>query len=410
MLILIDGIIATAALYVAIKLYPNLLDYCIFTHQSQEKGHQKLLNELKAQPLLEDFGGESLTKLLPAQSLEIATFMRLAIRLATVVNDIHHQNVIHKDINPSNIIWNPNTHQIKIIDFGISSVLSREHQTIRNINSLEGTLTYMSPEQTGRINRAMDYRTDFYSLGATFYQMVTQHPPFDADDAIELVHCHIAKTPQSPHELNPNIPAVISKIILKLLAKTAEERYQSALGLKADLQKCLTQFESTGDIADFELGQFDISDKFQIPQKLYGRENETETYLNTFERVSTKGEAEMILIAGYSGIGKSALVQEIYKPLTKKQGYLISGKFEQFQRNIPYSAIVNAFSELVRQMLTERKKSRGQTTFSTDSKNRGQITLSTDRIKRGLSLFFPIFPNLHLTCASKPCTPNKTLN
>jgi len=323
--------------------------------------------------VLEDFRGESLANRLKTQPIEIEEFLRLASQVAEIVGKIHRQNVIHKDINPSNLIWNPDTTQIKLIDFGISTVLSRENPSIRNLNSLEGTLTYMSPEQTGRMNRAMDYRTDFYSLGVTFYQMLTQHLPFEADDAMELVHCHLAKKPPAPHDFNSNLPAVISKIILKLMAKTAEERYQNALGLKADLQKCLAQLESTARIEDFELSEFDISEKFQIPQKLYGRKQETERFLSAFERVSTpafipatqrnlseaeerQGLAEMMLVAGYSGIGKSVLVQEIYKPLTEKRGYFISGKFDQFQRNIPYSAIVTAFSDLMQQILTESEE------------------------------------------------------
>ena len=313
--------------------------------------------------VLEDLGSDSLANRLQMQPIEIAEFLPLAIQMTEIVGEIHRQNVIHKDINPANLLWNPDTHQIKVIDFGISSILSREKTIINNINSLEGTLAYMSPEQTGRMNRALDYRTDFYALGVTFYQMLTQQLPFKVKDAMELVHCHLAKRPPVAHELNPKIPAVLSKIMLKLMAKTAEERYQSALGLKADLQHCLTQLESTGHITDFELGQSDISEQFQIPQKLYGRESETEQFLSAFERITSvpfssketveksSGQSEMMLVAGYSGIGKSALVQEIYKPLT--HGYFISGKFNQFQRNVPYSGLVKAFSNLMQQLLTE---------------------------------------------------------
>ncbi|RKZ53763.1 MAG: serine/threonine-protein kinase PknK [Candidatus Parabeggiatoa sp. nov. 3] len=317
--------------------------------------------------VLEDFGSDSLANRLQVQPIDIAAFLPLAIQMTEIVGEIHRQNVIHKDINPANILWNPDTHQIKVIDFGISSLLSRTHTIINNINSLEGTLAYMSPEQTGRMNRALDYRTDYYALGVTFYQMLTQQLPFEVKDAIELVHCHLAKRPPVAHELNSKIPPVMSKILLKLMAKTAEERYQSALGLKADLQHCLTLLESTGQITDFDLGQSDISEQFHIPQKLYGRESETEKFLNAFERIASvpfssketakecSGRSEMMLVAGYSGIGKSALVQEIYKPLTEKRGYFISGKFDQFQRNVPYSALVKAFSDLMQQLLTENE-------------------------------------------------------
>jgi len=210
------------------------------------------------------------------------------------------------------------------------------------------------------MNRSLDYRTDFYSLGATFYELLTHQLPFNTADAMELVHSHIAKQPVPPHEINPEIPKAVSDIVMKLLAKTAEERYQSAWGLKADLQECLAQLQNNGQIAEFPLGRRDISDKFQIPQKLYGREQEVEVLINAFKRVSQPlldkretGRVEMMLIAGYCGIGKSALVQELYKPITRQRGYFISGKFNQFKGNIPYSAIVSAFSDLMRQLLTE---------------------------------------------------------
>ncbi len=214
------------------------------------------------------------------------------MRIADLLGAIHAGNIIHKDINPSNIVYNPTTGQVKIIDFGISTVLSRENPTLSNPNVLEGTLAYMSPEQTGRMNREIDYRTDFYSLGATFYELLTGRLPFDTGDAMELVHCHIAKVPVPPHEVNPQIPKAISEIVMKLLAKTAEERYQSAWGIKADLEECLTQLQDKGIISEFPLCRQDVSDKFQISQKLYGREAEVETLLATFERVACPPKRE----------------------------------------------------------------------------------------------------------------------
>ena len=349
--------------------------------------------------LLEDFGGESLAKWMQNSpqvycSLPLAQFLNLTIKITEILGRIHAVNVIHKDINPGNIVLNPNTGIVKIIDFGISTQLSRTNPTFKNPNVLEGTLAYMSPEQTGRMNRTLDYRTDFYSLGVTFYQLLTRQLPFETTNALELVHCHIAKVPSSPHQLVPEIPQIISDIVMKLMAKTAEERYQSAWGLKADLENCLFQLQTKGSISFFPLASSDISDKFQIPQKLYGREAEVETLLTAFERVASsiggtletdvradlphsiaskpitdrqsppsentqskiqnpKSNIEMMLVAGYSGIGKSVLVQEIYKPITEKRGYFISGKFDQFQRNIPYSAVVDAFQGLVRQLLSE---------------------------------------------------------
>ncbi len=304
--------------------------------------------------ILEDFGGESLQILMARRKFTLFEFLTLAIKITEILGEIHARNIIHKDINPSNIVFNPATGALKLIDFGISTVLVRQNPTLRNPNVVEGTLAYMSPEQTGRMNRAVDYRTDFYSLGVTFYELLTQKLPFEATDAMELVHCHIAKQPIPPQEQNREIPKTLSDIVMKLLSKTAEERYQSAWGLIADLETCLTQCKK-GQISYFPLGYSDVSNKFQIPQKLYGREQEIKTLLTAFERVST-GSTELMLVSGYSGIGKTALIQEIYKPITRARGYFISGKFDQFQRNIPYSAVVNAFSDLVRQLLTESEE------------------------------------------------------
>src|SRR5919202_1265585 len=291
--------------------------------------------------ILEDFGGESLKQWLNQPvgrqgKISLPEFLNIAINAADSLGNIHAANIIHKDINPTNIVFNPETGIIKIIDFGISTVLSRENPTLKNPNVLEGTLAYMSPEQTGRMNRTLDYRSDFYSLGVTFYELLTGRLPFETTDALELVHCHIAKQPVPPHQLNPEIPKALSDIVMKLMAKTAEERYQSAWGLKADLEKCLTKLQANGNVTDFPLASSDISDKFQIPQKLYGREAEVETLLAAFERVANpplpplskggQGGVEMMLVAGYSGIGKSSLVAEIHKPNTRLRGYFTEGK------------------------------------------------------------------------------------
>ncbi|MDE5087618.1 MAG: AAA family ATPase, partial [Trichodesmium sp. St16_bin2-tuft] len=302
--------------------------------------------------LLEDFGGQSLKLLLPQTQLTLEEFLTIAIKITESLAVIHKNNIIHKDINPSNIIYNPQTGQLKIIDFGISTRLSQEYITVLPPHQLEGTLAYIAPEQTGRMNRGIDYRSDFYSLGVTFYELLTNQLPFETNDPIELVHCHIAQQPLPPHELNPNIPNSLSNIIIKLLAKAPEERYQNALGIQADLKKSLSQLESLGKISEFTLGSQDISKKFHISQKLYGREQEIAQLLNTFEKV-TQGTTEMILISGYSGIGKSALVNEIHKPITRKRGQFIKGKFDQLQRDIPYSAISQAFHALIYQLLSE---------------------------------------------------------
>jgi predicted ATPase len=317
---------------------------------------QKYQNSLVM--FLEDFGGESLEILFGLRNFTLSEILSLAIQITKALGEIHTANIIHKDINPANIVFNPHTGQVKIIDFGISTVFIRENPTIKNPNLLEGTLAYVSPEQTGRMNRALDYRTDFYSLGATLYKLLTQRLPFESTDALELVHCHIAKQPTPPHQLAQNIPQMVSNLVMKLLAKTAEERYQSALGIKVDLEECLMQLQTTNAIADFPLAHQDISGNFQIPQRLYGREQEIQTLMTAFERVAmgrnfNQFKNEMILVIGHAGIGKSALVQEIYKPITQRRGYFISGKFDQFQHNIPYLAVVQAFRSLVQQLLSE---------------------------------------------------------
>jgi len=228
------------------------------------------------------------------------------------------------------IVLNPDTGVVKIIDFGIATRFSRTNPTFKSLHGLEGTLAYVSPEQTGRMNRLLDYRSDFYSLGVTFYELLVGQLPFETTDVLELVHCHIAKPPVPPHELNAAIPRAVSDLVLKLMAKNAEDRYQSAWGIKADLEACLRQFAQTNQIDSIPLGLQDVSDQFQIPQKLYGREAEIAALLTAFDRVAGRGSAEnaqltveMMLVSGYAGIGKSALVQELYKPITAKRGYFI---------------------------------------------------------------------------------------
>ncbi|MEG4090034.1 AAA family ATPase [Microcoleus sp. Pol12B4] len=301
--------------------------------------------------IVENFSGQSLKDFLNNQPLAINAFIKIGIQLATTVGDIHQSNVIHKDIKPQNILINPETKEVKIIDFSIASLLERENQSITNPNLLEGTLDYMSPEQTGRMNRSVDYRTDFYSLGITFYEMLTGKLPFSAKDPLEFVHCHIAKAPIPPQKLNPEIPDAVSEIVMKLLSKTAEDRYQSAFGLKADLETC-QEMLSLGEISNFIIGQLDSYSQFLIPQKLYGREIEVASLLEAFARVSG-GTTEMMLVSGYSGIGKSSLVNEVDKPIVAARGYFIGGKFDQFKRNIPYAALIQAFQGLMRQLLTE---------------------------------------------------------
>ncbi len=302
--------------------------------------------------LIEDIQATSITEVLSQKDLDVKTCLRLAIKTCDALSEIHRNNVIHKDINPNNIIWNETTDELKIIDFNISTTLSREVVEAKNPNVLEGTLPYLSPEQTGRMNRAIDYRSDFYGLGATLYHMLTGGYPFEAKDALGYVHAHIALIPKPLDGLKEEIPFTLSNIVLKLMSKNAEDRYQSALGLKEDLQRCLNELQEKGSINPFELAQEDKPDKFQFPQKLYGREEAIGTLLETVNRVN-EGTEEILLVKGYSGIGKTALVQEVYKPLTAKKGYLISGKFDQLQKDVPYLAFLQAFEGLVKQLLTE---------------------------------------------------------
>ncbi|MEJ6480375.1 AAA family ATPase [Nostoc punctiforme UO1] len=318
--------------------------------------------------ILEDFGGISLKEYTAfrkkglgeignqenSSSLHpdvLTEFLQIAIALADILADLYHHEIIHKDIKPANILINPTTKQVKLIDFSIASLLPRVNQLSTSPTVLEGTLAYLSPEQTGRMNRGIDYRTDFYSLGVTFYELLTGQLPFQSDDLMELVHCHLAKQPPLLNDRG-EIPQILCDIVMKLMAKNAEDRYQSALGLKHDLQICLDQLQSSGNIIPFQLGHRDVCDRFAIPEKLYGREVEVATLLATFERVR-QGTSEMMLVAGSSGIGKTAIVNEVHKPITRQRGYFIKGKFDQFNRNIPFFALVQAFRDLMAQLLTE---------------------------------------------------------
>jgi len=317
--------------------------------------------------VMEDFGGISLKEWRTGENLRnITEFLQIAIALCNALDILYRDQIIHKDIKPANILINPATKQVKLIDFSIASLLPRETQTLMNPNVLEGTLSYISPEQTGRMNRGIDYRTDFYSLGVTFYELLTGELPFQSIDPMELVHSHLAKLPPNMNtnplltkerlpkagEVSFPIPQVLCDIVMKLMAKNAEDRYQSALGLKFDLEKCLSQLQETGEIKSFPIAQRDVCDRFIIPDKLYGRETEVETLIQAFERVSL-GATEMMLVAGFSGIGKTVVVNEVHKPIVRQRGYFIKGKFDQFQRNIPLSALVQAFNDFMEQLLTE---------------------------------------------------------
>ncbi|WP_299461272.1 AAA family ATPase [uncultured Microscilla sp.] len=298
------------------------------------------------------FNGSKITSIAPLTIETLIDFLDIAIGVSHTLGKIHEQYVIHKDITPANILVNPVTKETCIIDFGISSRINYNQQYIGNPDQLEGTLAYVSPEQTGRMNRVVDYRTDLYSLGVTFYETLTGRLPFEAKNSLELVHCHIAQIAEPPHLLNPEIPAVLSEIVMKLMQKNAENRYQSAYILETDLQKCRTQWVTTGKVEAFDIAPQNFSRLFQIPEKLYGRAHEEQLLIEAVERIGS-GATELMLVTGYSGVGKSALINQVHKLLIENQGYFINGKYDQFQRNIPYYAIHQALKSFIRQLLTE---------------------------------------------------------
>ncbi|MBF0550544.1 MAG: AAA family ATPase, partial [Deltaproteobacteria bacterium] len=317
----------------------------IRSHALERYGHTPVI-------VFEDFGAQSLADWTSSRKLSVEEFLGWAIKIADGLGQIHMAKIIHKDINPANIVLNPENGRLKIIDFGISTILSRETPDIKTPEALEGTLAYISPEQTGRMNRVLDYRTDLYSLGATFYELLTGHIPFVTSDPMELVHSHLAKAPAHPQEQDPAIPQVISDLVMKLLAKNAEDRYQSAWGVKADLEKCLKGWRKGRMVTHFPLALKDVPERFQLSQKLYGREAAIDTLLSTYNQVAA-GSKCFTLVSGYSGIGKTSLVREIYKPVTERRGLFISGKFNQWQKTAPYLGITNALRELIRHLLTQ---------------------------------------------------------
>jgi predicted ATPase/serine phosphatase RsbU (regulator of sigma subunit)/tRNA A-37 threonylcarbamoyl transferase component Bud32 len=338
--------------------------------------------------ILEDFGGSSLKLLMGSEPFSLNAFFQLALKIADTLAKIHAAHLIHKDINPSNIIFNPETNQLKIIDFGIATRLPRENPKIRTPEQLEGTLAYLSPEQTGRINRSLDYRTDLYSLGVTFYELLTGSPPFSMLEAMELVHCHIAKTPEPVCEVNPKVPPILSDIVMKLMAKSASDRYQSAFAVKSDLQRCQVQFAQTKQIHSFPLAENEFSGKLQISKAIYGRDLNLIILSQAFERV-TQGTLEMMLVAGYSGVGKSALVHQV--SMNSKKAYFAAGKFDQFQKHRPYSAITQAFNQFCRYLLKE----------SAETLAKWQLKI-LDAVGNNGQIIIDVIPDLELVIGPQP--------
>jgi PAS domain S-box-containing protein len=308
--------------------------------------------------LLKDPGGQPLDRILErdrGQPLDLAHFLRSAIGFARTLGQVHQQGLIHKDIKPANVLVDE-TGNAWLTGFGLASQLPRERQSPEPPDFIAGTLAYMAPEQTGRMNRSIDSRSDLYSLGVTFYEMLTGSLPFTASDPMEWVHCHIAKQPAAPSERVEAVPASVSAITMKLLSKTAEERYQTAAGVESDLRRCLSQWETQGRIDDFTPGDCDIPDRLMIPEKLYGRDREVDTLLTAFDRIVDGGRAELVLVSGYSGIGKSAVVNELHKPLVPPRGLFASGKSDQYKRDIPYASLAEAFQSLIRRLLSQNEE------------------------------------------------------
>jgi PAS domain S-box-containing protein len=320
----------------------------------------------RAALILEDQQGEPLERLIEKKpvsrgaadrsterALELSLFLRLAGGLAAAVGEMHRRGIVHKNIKPAHALVNAATGQVWLTGFGIASRLPRERQTPEPLETIAGTLAYMAPEQTGRMNRSIDGRSDLYALGVTLYQLLTGSLPFTAVDPIEWVHCHVARQPVPPSERVSDVPAPVSAIVMKLLAKGAEERYQTAAGLESDLRRCQAQFKSDRRIDAFALGERDTPDRLLIPEKLYGRQREVETLLASFNRVVNGGAPELVVVSGYSGIGKSSIVNELQPVLVPPRGLFAAGKFDQYKRDIPYTTLAQAFQRLVRSLLAK---------------------------------------------------------
>ncbi len=307
--------------------------------------------------VLQDPGGVPLNQLLGSardasaetngggQPLDIVLALRLAISFSASIRALHQRGIIHKDIKPANVLVNCVTGQCWLTGFGIASQLPRQRQPPGPAEFIAGTLPYMAPEQTGRMNRSIDSRSDLYALGVTLYEMLSGTLPFSASDPMEWVHCHIARQPVPPNTRSESVPATVSAIVMKLLAKTAEERYQTAAGLETDLRRCLIEWESNQGTFEFPLGEYDTPDRIRMPEKLYGRERKIDTLLASFDRIIANGRPELVLVSGYSGIGKSSVVNELHKVLVPPRGLFASGKFDQYKRNIPYSGFSASLSE-----------------------------------------------------------------
>src|SRR3989442_14292199 len=343
--------------------------------------------------VLEDPGGEPLDGLLRAP-MELGLFLRVAVGLASALRQLHAQGIIHKDVKSANLLVDTATGGVWLMGFGIASRLRRERQAPEPPEMIAGSLPYMAPEQTGRMNRSIDSRSDLYAAGVTLYEMLTGSLPFTASDPMEWVHCHIARRPVPPAERRKEVPGPVSAIIVKLLAKTPEERYQTAAGLERDLRRCLAAWEEHRRVDHFPIAQDDTPDRLLVPEKLYGRSREVETLLTAFDRMVTSGRPELVLVSGYSGIGKSSVVNELHKVLVPPRGLFASGKFDQYKRDIPYAPLTQAFQTLIQTLL---------------GKSEAELFRWRDALRQALEpngrLMVNLVPQLELIIGEQPAVP-----
>ncbi len=301
--------------------------------------------------VLEDIDAPTLGVAMAQHVRDLPWVLEVGRRIALVLSEVHQAGIVHRDVTPDNVLVLSDG-DIRLIDFGIALHLKGEERMGVRPDALEGTLRYIAPEQTGRLQGSLDHRSDIYSLGAVLYEMLVGEPPFEADDAAQLVHAHIARTPAAPRVRSAAIPEAVSRIVMRCLEKGPDERYRSAFGLAQDLGHCLRDLEAGGEVLDFTLGGSDVPQRFELPNRLYGRGTEVRELLDAFSRTA-RGGTELVLIGGSAGVGKTALVEEIRKPVVEAGGRFVAGKFDQYVRDVPYAAIINVFKEILRDVVAE---------------------------------------------------------